>query len=228
MADDKGAAGTATPNPADVKTTDQAAAAAAAATDTKVETTVDTKVAGAVDARGGQDQVTKPNQETKAPDAQKPVVPDKYDLKLPDGSLLKPETVEKIATFAKEQGLSNVQAQAALVRESAAVTEFHQAQRDNLVKQAETWKGEVQSDKEMGGDNFKGSVETASRFIKQFGSDKLRQELDTSGLGNHPELVRMIVRAAKSIGEDKLFMPGTQSSQGKDLADVFYPQTKEG
>jgi hypothetical protein len=46
------------------------------------------------------------------------VVPEKYDLKLPEASLLDASHVEKLTAFAKERGLSNDEAQALLEREN--------------------------------------------------------------------------------------------------------------
>ena len=47
-----------------------------------------------------------------APASPAKIVPEKYDLKIPDGALITPADVERIATFAKERGLSNEEAQA--------------------------------------------------------------------------------------------------------------------
>src|SRR3972149_1235780 len=56
------------------------------------------------------------------PVAEKPVVPQKYELKLPEGSQLDQARIDSLSAYAKEKGLSNEQAQAILDRESDAVS----------------------------------------------------------------------------------------------------------
>src|SRR5688572_20896218 len=64
------------------------------------------------------------DKQVEAPKEQKPVVPEKYDLKLPEGSLLEAAQMEKISAYAKEKGLSNEQAQELLERENDAVSGY--------------------------------------------------------------------------------------------------------
>ena len=52
---------------------------------------------------------------------EKPAVPEKYDLKAPEGSLLAEPMLEKIAAFARERGFSQEQAQAMVEHESASL-----------------------------------------------------------------------------------------------------------
>ena len=154
------------------------------------------------------------------------VVPEKYELKLPDGSLLDSKAVEKIATFAKENGLTNTEAQAVLERENQAVVSYVEGQREMLAQKQKEWVETVKNDKELGGDGFTKNVEMAKRVVERYGSDALKQALTDSGLGNHPELVRFVARIGHAMSEDQLVIPGAGTPSGKKfMEDIFYPQS---
>lgn len=161
------------------------------------------------------------------PKETKTVVPEKYDLKVPEGSRLDPSAVEKIASFAKDKGLSNEQAQVILDREDAAVAGFVDRQTQELKAKPAQWKAEAQSDKEIGGEAFPENVEIAHRAITRFGSETLKQALNDSGLGNHPELIRAFYKIGKAMAEDKFVASGGQNADvKKSAAEVLYPSSK--
>lgn len=158
-------------------------------------------------------------QASKSPVAS--AVPEKYELKLPDGSLLDPKAIEGIAAFAKEQGLSQTQAEKLLMRDHEAMARFVEGQNEQLQKSSQQWAEQVKEDQEIGGEKLQESLDSARRFIKQFGSEKLVSELETSGLGNHPELVRLCARAGKLLANDKL-VTGNAGNASKSIEEVFY------
>ncbi len=153
------------------------------------------------------------------------IVPEKYDLKLPDGSLLDSKATERTATFAKENGLTNKEAQAVLERENQAVASYVDAQKEMLAQKQKEWVESVKTDKEVGGETFTRNTELAKRVVDRYGSEAFKKALIDSGLGNHPELFRFVARIGHAMSEDQLIMPGTQPSQPKSLEDVFYPQS---
>ena len=156
------------------------------------------------------------------PAEQKPSVPEKYELKMPEGSPLEAGHLEKISAYAKGKGLSQEQAQALLERESEAVAGFAKAQKDNYEKTVDEWAKQTESDPEVGGENYKKNVELASRVIKRFGSETLIKALNDTGYGNHPELVRAFTRIGKAMSEDQLVIPGTQPAPKASIEDRFY------
>lgn len=171
---------------------------------------------------------TKPKAETETkPPEQKKPEEIKYALKLPDGSPLEATAVERITQYAKERGLSNEQAQMLLDSESNAVKGYVDAQQKSLKDQADQWISQISTDKELGGEGLQKSVELAKRVVHKYGSPELIQALDSTGLGNHPELVRMCSRIGKQMGEDSLIIPNTTGgSAKKSLEELFYGSPK--
>ncbi|MEC7472463.1 MAG: hypothetical protein VX946_03765 [Pseudomonadota bacterium] len=59
------------------------------------------------------------------------------------------------------------------------------------------------------------------KAIEKFGSPELRQVLNDSGLGNHPELVKFCHRIGKAISDDSLVLGGTQGKDEMTIVDAF-------
>lgn len=153
------------------------------------------------------------------PPKEKTVAPEKYDLKLSEDSVLGKRALERIEAYAKEQGLSNEQAQAIVDGEAEAVAKF-------VDEQSNEWANQTKNDKEIGGEGFKKNVETAKRVIDKFGSDTLRKELNKTGYGNHPELIRLLSRIGKAMNEDELVIPGAQAGTKRSREEIFYGKEK--
>lgn len=164
-------------------------------------------------------------EQTKTEDTSaKPVVPEKYELKLPEGSQLKADALEKIASFAKEQGFTNEQAQKLVDAKSDAVSEFVAQQQEDINKKIRIdWVEEAKADKEIGGEAFGKNAELAKRVVDRYFTDSFKKALNDTGLGNHPELIRGFVRMGKKMSESEFVIPGAQNTGNKkSMEDVFY------
>lgn len=162
--------------------------------------------------------------EAKPTEEAKPV--SEYKLKLPENSLLNAKAIEEVTAFAKEKGLSPEQAQLTLERESNAVVAFAEAQQNQMELKKTEWYEAAKSDKEIGGDIFAESAEMAKRVVNKYGSDAFKEELERSGLGNHPELLRVFARIGKAMQSDTLVRPGSMASSSKPIEQIFYPDNQ--
>lgn len=152
--------------------------------------------------------------------------PDKYDLKLPEKTLLNQANLDEIVAYAKAQGLSNEQAQAHVERESAAISKDRENQKAEFVKMNNGWLEELKADKVLGGDKLGENDEKAARVLDAFGTPEFKKELTDSGLGRHPGLFRMLVKIAGAMGEDNFIAAGAQAAEKeKSRADRFYGGT---
>jgi len=144
------------------------------------------------------------------------------ELKLPEGSLLEAGAVERVKTLAKERGLSQEQAQELLDREHQVLASYAEGQKATLTKTMNAWVEELKGDKEVGGEKFKESSELAKRVIRRFGTEAFLKDLNESGFGNHPELVRTFVRIGKAMSADSWVTPGAMPAPKKSLAEALY------
>jgi hypothetical protein len=100
-----------------------------------------------------------------------------------------------------------------------AYIESLQEQHQEAIKQ---WLVDVKEDKELGGENFEKSVELAKNVVKRFGTEAFMEDLDKSGYGNHPEVVRTFARIGRAMSNDELVRPGKHSGGEKSMEDIFY------
>lgn len=156
-----------------------------------------------------------------AAEAQAKLPPEQYELQLPKDSLLEAAHVEQIAAFAKAQGLSQTQAQAILNRESQAAASLEASQATLLKDQAQTWLDTAAKDPEIGGEAFPRHAELTKRFTDTFGSEALRQALDATGLGNHPEFIRLAYRVAQTMTDDQ-WVTGKTTTTSITAEDKLY------
>lgn len=154
----------------------------------------------------------------KPDDKGAPAVPEKYDFKMPDGIELDTAAADEFSTIAKELGLSQENAQK--VAEVGA--KMVQRQQEAHLKQVEEWVGAVKADKEIGGEKLNENLAVARKTIETFGSPELKSLLNETGLGNHPEIVKLAYKIGKAISDDG-FVRGGATTSPKSMAEIMYP-----
>ncbi|WP_368913933.1 peptidase [Providencia sp. 1701011] len=165
----------------------------------------------------------KANTEPKGDD-KKPVstAPEKYEFTAGEGQELDKEAVAAFEPIARELGLSNEQAQKIVdVYGSTIMPQIAKQQEAAWQKQVTEWAETVKADKELGSVE---SIGNAQKAVDQFGTPELKQYLNDSGLGNHPELFRIFSRIGKAMSEDG-FVSGS-SENALSTADVLFGDSK--
>lgn len=149
-------------------------------------------------------------------------VPEKYEFKSPvEGQELDAEMTAALEPVARELGLNNEQAQKLVdIYGKDILPKIEARQQENWAKQTEAWANEVKTDKEIGGDAFVANVGLAQKALDTFAPAGLREYLETTGLGNHPDLVRCFVKVGKAMSEDSMVMPNTGGQRSQ--ADILY------
>lgn len=147
-----------------------------------------------------------------------------FDLKLPDGSNLDASYLEQTKALAKELGLSQEAAQKLVERDSGLLSSVSERNAVQVREKTEQWAKDAQADKEIGGGNFQSSVTDARTALDRFGSPEFKNMLNQSGVGNHPELIRILARVGKAMREDKMVTTSSQPARAqKSFAEAFYP-----
>lgn len=124
------------------------------------------------------------------------------ELDLPKDFTANPDLLGKLKAHAKEWGLKKEQAQAILELGVAAQKGLEQELREHHEQQVKEWRDASKKDKEIGGARFDENKAVAHKAMKAFATPDLLKLLDTSGLGNHPELLRLFHRIGTRISED--------------------------
>jgi len=146
--------------------------------------------------------------------------PEEYGtFELPDNFDMNEETLGDYHTFAKENNLTQEQAQ----RGVDMVAQMKQAEMTQWVEQQKSWVDDAKSDAEFGGDKFEQNIAVAVKARDSFGTSEFNEMLDTSGLGNHPEMIRFLNRVGKAISEDSVVVGGTSTTGNQTRESVLYP-----
>jgi len=137
-------------------------------------------------------------------------------------SYLEKEDMQKVVDFAKDKKLS-VEATKEILKLQNDKLEKNIASYDNQIKERDQkWVKEIQNDKDFGGDSYKETVQVARDVIKQYGDEGFIKDLDDSGYGNSPGLIRLLCRIGKEFQSDKLTKGEINPHAVKDVAEVFY------
>jgi hypothetical protein len=152
--------------------------------------------------------------------------PDTYaDFVMPEGTELNETALAEASPLFKELGLNQEQAQKVIDLYAKQVQAGSQTQVENFNQLMSDWKTSSKNDGEFGGDKFEESVKIAQSAISKYGTPELKQLLEEHGVGNHPEVIRFMVRVGQTLNEDVPGVTGAQSSEESDRVSRMYPKT---
>ncbi|HIC8350432.1 TPA: peptidase [Enterobacter hormaechei subsp. steigerwaltii] len=146
--------------------------------------------------------------------------PEKYEFTAGEGVELDADALKDFEPVARDLNLTNEQAQKLVDAYPKILAGVQQRQAEAWQKQTEGWAETVKADKEIGGDKLTANLSAAQRALDQFGSPELKEYLNATGLGNHPDLVKTFVKIGKAMSEDGM-VTGKESGQ-RSAAEVLY------
>lgn len=150
-----------------------------------------------------------------------------YALTMPEGVEVDQELLGALAPQFKELGLTTSQAQALADKFIAAQQSKMEGAQAQFAETVSKWVDDAKKDPEIGGAKWDSTVKNASGVVSRFGSPELKEFLNSSGAGNHPELIRFMAKVGAMIGEDNPAIsenPGR--AQARDTASILYPDDK--
>ena len=144
-------------------------------------------------------------------------VPEKYELKMPEGWTLDEEGLAELTPIMHELKASNEQVQAVAdlyIRRMSAAREKQIAAERETVK---NWREELKNDAEIGGAKYEENLASVKKMLIKYGSEDFYNYLDDSSLGNYPPFVKVMVKIAKELEDDR-FVPGAGASSDEPVA----------
>ena len=156
-----------------------------------------------------------------------PGAPETYeDFTVPEDVVLDDLTTGELKTLAKDLGLTQEQAQKVADLGATLSQRWAAGFQEQLASASEEWATVTKADKEIGGEKLSGTLSGAKAALDKFGTPELRELLQTSRLGNHPEVVRLLARVGQAISDDTSVVTGSPaSSEGKSIAERLYSNT---
>ena len=152
-------------------------------------------------ADGGENEDGEGSSDEGAPEAYE-------DFNIPEGTEVDKEALKQFQDLAREFNLTQDKAQKLVDFQAAFAEKLTQQNVKVWEKMRTDWLADSKADKDIGGQNFEGRVESSKRALTQFGTPALVEVLETYGLGNHPEIIRFTARVGDAIGDDTI-VPGS-------------------
>lgn len=153
-------------------------------------------------------EVPKPSDQV--PDAAAaPAVPPAYNFTMPEGAKVDQAAMGAYTEVLGKHGIAPEVGQALLDQHVAVMNKYaeHVASEQQRVWQETNakWREEAKGDAEIGGAAFETSMKAAARMlelvVKPEEMTAVNQMLEMTGAGNHPLLLKMMVRFAKWLDE---------------------------
>lgn len=164
------------------------------------------------------------------PDGDAKVEPEEvvYDLKAPEGVDMTPETLDDVTGLAREIGLSNEDGQKLVEFGGKMLSQWAGQLQEQQEAAVQEWAEELKADPELGGAKLDQTEKSAAAgrdaiFPNDDPKSKAFKDfLNESGLGNHPEMVRLFVRVNDAIGNDTLVSGSPAPASAQTRADKLY------
>lgn len=174
-------------------------------------------------------QATPPAPESPLPASPEfvPYTDEGLQIQLPEGATLDGDLKKGFVSIANELKLPKeaVDKFVSLQTESVKRAIEKQAADWNAVQ--EDWRKQVETHPKFGGEKLAPALGKISEFINTNSSDPngFRKAIDDTGLGNHPLVVELLLRAAETVSEGKPTQ-GNPAGGPRDLASALYPTMK--
>lgn len=148
-------------------------------------------------------------------------------IKLPEGMEVDTGLMEKFSTLASEAKLNKEQAQSL----ADLYTGAQQAYADSIAKQQQKawdtvidkWKGDIQSDPDIGGDKSEGVQTTIGRALDEYGSDEARVAFEVTAAGWNPAIIKFVWKMAQALEEGSPVLGLRPSPAGpKSIGQILY------
>lgn len=174
----------------------------------------------------------------EASDKAAKTVPEKYELKLPEGFNVDQTSLDALTPVFKELGLTNDAVNKLAIAYAPQIKAQIDLQQKTVIdawtKETDGWKAD--SVKELGVDAPK-ELAFAAKVINRFGSkyknadgtdgNKLRDMLDETRVGNHPEFTRLLIGIGKVMSQDAFVESRNNNSAPGGFRSIYdHPDSK--
>lgn len=125
------------------------------------------------------------------------------EVKLPDNVPVDAAVLSEFKAVAKDLKLDSAGAQRLIDLQVKATENFAKVADETWQRTKAEWATAAKGDKEYGGPQFDASIKFARTAVEKFATPEFKQMLSDFGFGDHPELIRFMVRVGKAIAEDR-------------------------
>lgn len=149
------------------------------------------------------------------------------DFTVKEGVEVDAVLLDEFKPLAKELDLSQDNAQKLIDLYAQQMEQVAKTQVEAWEDIQKEWKEAARTDEEFGKEKFNESVNTAKLALDTLGTPALREALNTTGVGNHPEFIRFMYRVGKVIEEDKMAFGNVTGEAKRTQAQILFPDHPE-
>jgi hypothetical protein len=156
----------------------------------------------------------------------------KYELKVPEKTVLTPDHVQRTTALAAKLGLSNELAgeivpflDNELSAAQEALLAANRPEGTAYKARVEAWQKAALEDPELGaGDTAKltSKVELGKKVVSKFFGEDMQAFLDESGFGNHPGVIKGFAKLGSMMSEKDLVTGDGKPPERKSTEEVFF------
>lgn len=155
-----------------------------------------------------------------APAPAAPQPPADYTLTAPEGVSFDDTTVAEIKASLRQAGASQEQAQAAFAAYANGVKTVNERAAQAARAAAEK---ALRADPEFGGENYERTLADAKGVVAALGGEDLAKELEATGLGNSPALIKTLAKLAREgLSGGKFVAGGHARNAEQSLPSLLY------
>ena len=154
--------------------------------------------------------------------------PEKYEpFNLAEGVTLDVGLAEAFMPVAKKHGLSQAAAQEFVdmyaAQRAADSAKLDESQVNAWKTTKVEWAKAGKDDTEVGGAQYDASVANAKHALKVFGRPGLKDALEITGAGDHPDFLHFMAQVGRLAKEHDLVPSGGSGAQQVDVAKKLFP-----
>lgn len=192
------------------------------------------------DTGGQSEETAPPPSEAKAPEEVAPLPEPVFEpFTLPEDITVDAEKQKEFTALLADLEKTGKADHAALQEFGQKAVDFHVNETKRLLgdyqksletywdKQKTDWKNSAMNDPEIGGNRFNTTLQNALSFIRTHGGTPEQQAefkslMNSSGLGNHPAMIRLLANAGLKMSEGKpLAAPQPVSSPKSKISTMY-------
>lgn len=139
-----------------------------------------------------------------------------------DGQDISPEFINGYSAIAKELGMSRENSVELL---SKAADLANRMDVQAVEQQQNEWIAQAWADPEFGGASLNANLAIAKKALDAFGGEPLKEILEATGYGSHPEVIRFFWKVGQAVSEDSFQrgQTGSRPASFEDMAKRLYP-----
>lgn len=156
------------------------------------------------------------------PEGKDPQPPTPLEFSLGEDSPISEEMLQTVADTISDIGVDQEQGQKVVDLAEGLLNGYVQAALAEREAEIATWKEELASHPNLGGDNLTQTRSDVERVIAAFGTDAFRGELEKTGYGDSVVVVEVFAAIGKAMREGDFVLGSPSPSGPRDPAEVMY------